>query len=373
MGARLASRAFRREPGGWTFGRAVVCKIALDELFLSTEIASAPVVPLRERGRVAREVAAALELYEARGWLLDPVAYHVDPPRPQSARVDRFASLFGPYQHLRFASGYEPHPGEPGRERWLSYLPNRSAHAWLLEHPGPPRPWLVCIPGYRMGTPAVDFTGFRARWLHLELGLNVAIPVLPFHGPRRVGRRGGDGFLTGDFLDTVHAQAQAVWDVRRLIEWLRAQRTPAVGVYGVSLGGYTAALVASLEAELRCAIAGNPATDFLRLMRSHLPPAILRLAEGLGFPFANLQHVLRVISPLAMPPRVPHERRFLYAGRADRLAPPDHARDLWRHWEQPRLDWYDGSHVSFLWERKVQDLLEWALRNSGLLPPAAES
>ena len=85
-----------------------------------------------------------------------------------------------------------PHPGEPGRERWLAYEANRTGHAWLLKHPGPPRPWLVCVPGYRMGRPAVDFTGFRAGWLYKTLGLNVAIPVIPLHGPRRVGSRLGN-------------------------------------------------------------------------------------------------------------------------------------------------------------------------------------
>ena len=48
---------------------------------------------------------------------------------------------FLPYRHLRFESEYEPHPDAPGRDRWLGYEPNRTGHAWLLKHPGPPRPW----------------------------------------------------------------------------------------------------------------------------------------------------------------------------------------------------------------------------------------
>ncbi len=376
MGLRLAHRVLQDEPEGIPRRERslrVLGKIALDEVFFSTELISGSMLSLREHGRVAREMDAALELYESRGWLREPADYHLDPPPLRDVRLDRFGSLWGPYQHLRFESGYEPHLGEPGRDRWLSYAPNQRAHAWLLEHPGPPRPWLVCIPGYRMGSPMVDFVGFRARWLHLTLGMNIAISVLPMHGPRRVGSRGGDGFLSGDFLDTVHAQTQAVWDVRRLIEWLRTNRSDAIGIYGVSLGAYTTALVASLERELACAIAGNPAADFLRLMCSHLPPVVVRLAARLGFPFETIESLLRVISPLVLKPRVPHARRFLYAGLADRLAPPDHARDLWQHWDRPRLEWYEGSHVSFLWERKVQELIEGALRTSELLPKEADA
>ncbi|MFQ5515536.1 MAG: alpha/beta hydrolase family protein [Myxococcota bacterium] len=350
----------------------LIAKMALDELFLSTELFSATIVSLRDRERMATELDEGLELWEQRGWSDAPTSYHRTPPDLTRARVDAYGSLWGPYRHLRFESGYEPHPEEPGRERWLSYAPNRTAHAWLLEHPGPPRPWLVCIPGYRMGHPAVDFTGFRIRWLHLELGLNLAIPVLPLHGPRRVGRRGGDGFLSGDFVDTLHAQTQAVWDVRRLIGWLRAQRAPAVGAYGVSLGGYTTALVAALESELECVVAGNPAADFVRLLRAHAPSFVVGLASRLGFPFDSIQRLLRVVSPLTLPPSIPHARRFLYAALVDRLATPDHARDLWRHWGRPRLEWYRGSHVSFLWERKVEALLEEAFRSCGLLPERYE-
>jgi hypothetical protein len=220
-----------------------------------------------------------------------------------------------------------------------------------------------------MGHPAVDFTGFQARWLHRELGLNVAIPVLPFHGPRRTGRRGGDGFLSGDFLDTVHAKAQAVWDLRRLVSWLRREGAPCVGLYGVSLGSYTAALVAALEADLDCVIAGIPASDFLGIARWNAPAGFVRAAGLLGFRWAEIEELLRVVSPLAIPSRVPRQRLFLYAGLWDRLAPPEQARRLWNHWGRPRLAWYEGSHVSFLVERDVTKLVLSALRSTGFLAP----
>jgi hypothetical protein len=371
IGARLAGR--RRADGEhgvpqapWSL--ALASKVALDEIFFATELASASVVPLREGRRVVDEMAQAVDLFEQRGWLAEPRRYHPKPPALSRVRIGsaRFPGL--PYRHLSFESAYQPHPGEPGRERWLGYRANRTAHAWLLQHRGRPRPWLVCIPGYRMGSPLVDFTGFRARWLHRKLGLNVAIPVLPLHGPRRVGRRGGDGFFTGDFVDTVHAQAQALWDVRRLVAWLQDEGAPAVGIYGVSLGGFTTALVASFAEDLDCAIAGIPATDFVRLVRSHVPRVLLRGAEMVGLSVERLEKLLAVVSPFSFRPRVSRRRRYLYAATRDRLAPPDHARDLWRHWEEPRIFWYTGSHVSFLWEPDVKAFLLEALGDSGLLP-----
>jgi dienelactone hydrolase len=344
-------------------------KALLDDLFFATELAMAPMVSPRDRKRLSGELHGNLELFDNNGWLDDPTGYHNDPPPLAATRIDELRARFLPYRHLRFESEYEPPPKAPGRDRWLGYEPNRTGHAWLLKHPGPQRPWLVCIPGYRMGNPLVDFTGFRAHWLYRHLGLNVAVPVMPLHGPRRVGRRGGDGFFSGDFVDTLHAQAQAVWDIRRLTGWLRSQGAPAIGTYGVSLGGYTAALHASLDSNLDCVIVGVPATDFLRLIQSHTPGFAIRAAKAVGVPFDAIEQLLSVVSPFGFEPKVPHERRFLYAGVADQLTTPDHARDLWRHWDEPRVAWYQGGHVSFLWQPEVRDLIHEALITSGLIQP----
>jgi hypothetical protein len=371
VGARLAGRRAQAETCGvpdapWSL--ALASKIALDEIFYATELASLAVVPLREGRRVVDEMEQALDLFGQRGWLADPRRYHPKPPALGRAmlRPGRFPGLS--YRHLCFESGYEPNPGEPGRERWQGYRANRSAHAWILQHRGRPRPWLVCIPGYRMGTPLVDFTAFRARWLHKTLGINVAIPVMPLHGPRRAGLRGGDGYFAGDFLDTLHALAQALWDVRRLVGWIQDEGAPAVGLYGISLGGYTTALVASFADDLDCAIAGIPATDFMRLVRAHVPRVVLRGAEMVGLSVERLETLLSVVSPFSFRPRLARRRRFLYAGTRDRLAPPDHARDLWRHWDEPRIGWYSGGHVSFLCEPAVKSFLLEALRDAQMLP-----
>lgn len=359
---------------------ALALKVAADEAFLATELVSGGLL-LRatDRRRLAGEIAAAHELFARRGWLAEPRGYHRAPPTLHSVEEEpRRLGRLG-YRHARFESGYAPHPDEPGSERWSQYHANRSAHVWLLRHdeeapaPGAPgpgrngkgRPWVVCVPGFRMGHPLVDLTAFHARWLHEVLGLDVAIYVMPFHGPRRCGRRSGDGYLSGDFVDTLHAQAQAVWDLRRLIGWLRHAGAGRVAVHGISLGAYTAALLAALEPRLDAIVAGVPASCFVGLARSHVPPGIAGLLARTGFPLERIEEVLRVVSPLAMPVQVPRERRFLYAGTADRLAPPEQAWNLWRHWERPHVTWYQGSHISFLFEPAVHDLLREALVGEG--------
>ena len=346
---------------------ALASKIALDEFFFCTEMASATTISFADRDRLGSELTRSLGMYQQEGWLEDPASYHEVPPPLEGARLRDTVTPWGRFRRLQFESGYEPHRGEPGRARWLSYARNKTAHAWLFEHRGRSRPWVVCVPGYRMGHPLVDITGFRVHWMHQRLGLNVAIPVMPLHGPRRIGKRTGDGFLRGDFVDTVHAQAQAVWDIRRLVHWLQRECAPAVGAHGVSLGGYTVALLASLEPKLECVIAGIPATSFVRLLRGHAPAPALALLERLGVDFDRLEQLLRPVSPLAIPPAVPRERRFIYAGIADRLVTADQAHDLWLHWGKPPIAWYEGSHVSFLFEEKVKRMVEDALAASGMI------
>ncbi|MCC6847748.1 MAG: alpha/beta hydrolase family protein [Deltaproteobacteria bacterium] len=360
-------------PDGTGSGWMRRLKTAADELFFASEFLVGESSAFFDVGRLRAETQEAVAFFRARGWLDDPVTYHETPPPLREVAVDDLAARGGPYQHLRFESGYSPAEGEPGRERWLASAPNLTAHAWLLRHPGPPRPWIVCAAAYRMGDPSVDFLGFRARWLHHSLGVNVAIPVVPFHGPRRVGRRGGDGFMTGDFVDTVHAVAQTVWDVRRLIDWLRHEGAPAIGVYGLSLGGCTSALVASLEATLDCVVVGIPAVDFAGLMRWNLRGPLVQATERLGFPWEDVATLLRVVSPLAVAPRVAKPRRFLFGAAGDTLAPPGQTRALWRHWDEPRLLLYDGGHVSFLFEAAVRDLLVEALATTGFLPSRSDA
>ena len=343
-------------------------KVAIDDAILATMQLGMKTPSGDEAGTVTREVHEARELFGDRGWLEKPDRYHREPPpldlprlrsREARPRGQRLA-----YEHLTFESEYQPDPEEPGRARWLSYERNHNAHAWVLRKDSEEaRPWLICIHGYQMGGPTIDMGAFDPRFLLDKMGVNALFPVLPLHGPRKMGRRSGDGFLAGNILDSVHGEAQAIWDIRRMIHWIQAQGAPAIGVHGLSLGGYNAALLASLSPDLECAIAGIPATDFARLVWRHAPPLRLQYMEHRGVVHDEVAEVLRVVSPLAIEPRVEKEGRAIYGGVADRLVPPDQVRDLWRHWDEPQLVWYQGGHLSFQREPAVRRLVKEMLRD----------
>ena len=348
-------------------GLALSAQVAADEALLATVSLAQPMPVAGDHGRIRREVHQARRLFAERGWTEKPADYHQSPPPLTDPLLRRARSGKLDYERLSFESGYEPRPEEPGRDRWLSYLPNRTACAWVLRHESPSRPWLVCIHGYQMGSPRWDFAAFRARHLHHRLGINLVLPVLPLHGPRKIGRVSGDGFLAADFLDTIHAEAQAMWDIRRILSWIRSQGGSRIGVHGLSLGGYNAALLAGLDGDLAGAIAGIPASDFSRLVWRHGPRLQIRYAEDQGLLQDEVTEVTRVVSPLALAPRVPRERRYIFGGVADQMVPPDQVRDLWRQWERPRIEWYQGGHLTFRLHQRVRMLIDDALRECGLV------
>src|SRR5262249_59518101 len=129
------------------------------------------------------------------------------------------------------------------------------------------------------------------------------------------------GSLSGAFPDTAPAGARSRWDIRRLLAGARSEGAERIGVYGLSLGGYPASLLACLDGELACAIAGIPAADFARLVERLAPHQTLREIERLGFDWELLRGVLSVVSPLALPPPVPKGRLSIFGGTAHHLVP----------------------------------------------------
>ena len=316
--------------------------------------------------RAHADVEDMVAFVRERGWHEDPLGYHQTPPPVDEYALCKEQIWAGPrptrYEHLSFSSDFAPHPDEPGRRRWIAYDSNHVSHAYVMRHKGPPRPWLVCAHGFGMGGPLVNLRGFGAQRLHDELGLNLVFPCMPLHGPRSPGRISGAEVLAPDYLRLIHLFAQSVWDIRRVIDWVRARGAPRIGLYGLSLGAYNSSLVGALEDDLDCMIAGIPAVDFANVARDNEPWVIRRYDDEFKVDWHTVRAATHVVSPLAVSPRVPHEGRFIFAGIADRVARPDQARALWRHWERPAIHWFSGGHVAGQLNRGIEPFVHGALR-----------
>lgn len=293
----------------------------------------------------------------------DPAAadagYHVRPAPASFTGTERQLGHVR-FHHAAFASAYAPSPTVPGAERFAEQTDNRVAHAWILGHDHA-APWIVCVHGAGMGDPLVDIFAFRAGALH-RAGFNVAIPVLPHHGPRGSGRL-ATAFPTDDAVLNFHGAAQAIADVRAVLATIATREEPAM-LLGISLGGYVAAAVAALEPALRGVVVGVPVTDLAMLLRRHAPPRFAR--HPLFEPMCDASHALEAwCSPLSLPvPATPVRR--VWAGRADRLVHPDQVERIIEHWAAEGTWWYTGGHVGFLGRPSVQHYVGRALVDAGL-------
>jgi hypothetical protein len=83
--------------------------------------------------------------------------------------------------------------------------------------------------------------------------------------------------------------------------------------------------------------------------------------------------VQSVVSPLVLSPKLPRERRFVFAGTGDRMSTSGQAQRLWEHWDRPRVAWYPGGHVGFWWAGAINRFVTEALVSSGLADAPVEA
>lgn len=318
----------------------------LDEVLLSLGMILQTQRPFshEELSRARQELDEALSILEANDCLEEPASFHVSPP-PIGDLVAKDEG-FGPvrFETLEFESGYQTLAPLPGTKRWHAMEANGRGHAYLLRHRDGPRPWVVNLHPFGGGMP-VDFLFMRALRLHRRLGFNVLHPVFPLHGRRRPDPVDPQcAILTFDFLNTIHFFSQAIWDVRRLLGWVRSQGATSVSLHGMSLGAYMATLVAGLE-EVDRVVVGLGAADLPAAMLFRLGARQRHTLEEYGLFGPPVEALHRVISPVSLGCVVPRERRFIYGGVVDRFAPGG-TYQIWKQWEEPDVHWYAGGHMA---------------------------
>jgi hypothetical protein len=317
--------------------------------------------------RLELEVEDLIEHHDHRGVTDDPFTHHDDPPAPTNPYIVPHTLDGAEGEWMTFASDWEPHPQAPGGQRWLDDTVNGTVHVALLRHDDGPRPWVMFIHGAEMGRAQLDAKILRARRLHEDLGVNVAMPVLPRHGPRKLR----DGAIRGSFPglemgDNVHGLSQAIWDVRRVLTWIRTQEPTAIGVYGFSLGAYVASLLGGLEPTLDALLIACPVVDLIDLYERNTPK-INTGAERLALLYERSRLAHRPISPLHLERVLDRDRIVLMGATNDRLTDPLHQLSrLWEHWDRPQIEWVEGGHLSFIIKNEPVELLQQALRARGV-------
>ena len=100
---------------------------------------------------------------------------------------------------------------------------------------------------------------FSLPWFYRS-GYDMLLYTLPFHGRRaeKYSPFSGYGYFANGFAGFAEAMAQAVHDFRSLIDYLEFTGVDRVALTGMSLGGYTSALIACVDDRIQAVIPNVP-------------------------------------------------------------------------------------------------------------------
>jgi len=320
-------------------------------------------------GALRDEMLRAHAFYRDPRFLAAPHTFFEEPPAPDGVAERTLGRLAdgGRCLDLAFASGFTPVYPE-ARAEFSRFGENRMAHARWWRHRGRPAPTVVCLHGYASGDPRIDRLAFGVRRLY-DAGLDVLLFTLPFHGRRkpRDARKSGEAFFARNLARTNEAFAQTMFEVRALMRYLAEAGCGPIGVFGMSLGAYCAALLAAVEPRLAFAIAMIPVASLTDLVWGEPIHRFRRQeTEAHGITLGAFRELWQVHAPLLRPPLVPRERRFVVGALGDRICPPAHAHALWHHWERPKIHWYPGGHLAQFRRGRALREVRGFLRGLGL-------
>lgn len=333
---RYAPRVLQRTTNRVLGGAAAALDLAIQHTALS-----------RSGGQRRAELLSHEERIAVLGRLKDRYAamgafeHFFRPPRRIEVRVDMRLEREDGFRviDVTWPSDYETFLPEVNA-RYTRTSENLTATARLVVH-AEPRPLAILVHGYLGGVHRMERRIWPMRFLE-RMGMDVALFVLPFHGPRSAPRRFGKTppFPGADPRITNEGFRQALGDFRDFVRWALDRGHPQIGVMGMSLGGFTTALAATLEPKLSFAVPIIPLASF---------PDTFRRQGRLGSTpreieqqYRAVEAVYEVTSPLHRAAVIPSDRILVIAGERDQITPVSHARKLAAHFNCRMETWYGG-------------------------------
>jgi dienelactone hydrolase len=197
-----------------------------------------------------------------------------------------------------------------------------------------------------------DFPLSRAFCNALALNRCAALFVkMPYYGPRRpagVNIR----MISADADQTVAGMRQAILDIRRARAFLASQSEvdpDQTGVFGISLGGITAALAASLEPRFtKCCpmLAGG---DIAKVaLESPELARVRREWAARGQDGEAIKSLLVKIDPVTYAANLAGRKILMINASHDEIIPRACTDSLWNACGKPRIVWFNAGHISSL-------------------------
>ncbi len=248
--------------------------------------------------------------------------------------------------------GVESWETEGEASRWVATrLPARRA----------PRAAVILLHGWLATKTQIAFTAGLAAPLR-RAGIEVWVPRLPAHCERTPpGAISGERCLSADLATTGESLRRAVAETSALATWLRG-RVGAVGLWGISLGGWVAALTLTTATEIDAAVLWTPIVDPHNTVWESPLTASIRAAlidGGLD----------RDLTGEAFHRYAPGHRRLhlrsddvvVIGAQFDNVVDPKSLVDLERRWGVP-IRWFPHGHISLTCAPSARRYARRALR-----------
>lgn len=206
---------------------------------------------------------------------------------------------------------------------------NGSARARHFRHQSRHRTAVVFVHGFMAGDLLVEELEWPTHAFY-ERGLDVVLAVLPGHGPRK-GNRLWDPpeWPAGTPQFSIEGFRQAVGELRGLVSHLLADGVDHVAVVGMSLGGYTSALLSTVESRLALVAPFVPLASTADFLRDN-GQLVGTPAEVVAI-HALLERTFASVSPFTRPCLVPQEGRMVLGGAYDMVTPLSHSNRIAAH------------------------------------------
>jgi len=254
----------------------------------------------------------------------------------------------GSVRTYSFSSGYRVRNPDY-REEYLKAKKNQTAYLVHWTHGDKMRNTIVCCHGYSLGDPGQAERMFRVPRLY-GLGLDVALFITPFHWKRASSllQRFRPLFPFHHPVLGLEGFGQAMYDLSSSFLLLEEMGASRIGLIGASLGGYVAALFASLTHRADLVTLIVPFLDFQSL-RVPAGPFCRegKTGEGGAAVREEIQALWKIHSPFSHACSLPPERCLLIASTGDRLCPFEDVKRLYDHWGGPQHFFLRGGHALF--------------------------
>jgi len=267
-----------------------------------------------------------------------------------------------------------PHPAGPSAFEAASPWPDAAgrnarwhAEHWATEGSGDGQaPALILLHGWLIDRPQLALYRHWARRAAAR-GIDVWMPRLPYHMERaEPGEVSGQRCLSPDLRTSLDAVRQAVAETRLLARWLRGSGAPAVGIWGMSLGGWVASLAATLDSDWDAVAMWAPVAAPAEVLFESRLVELLREAVVEGGAVAEDFDApeLALMTPALRRGLIPRPRVLVVAGAYDQVISPRSVARLARSWNVD-VRWVPHGHISLMASRapveQTADFLAGAL------------